>query len=200
MPCVQRAPKRVRIPRAFPGEKEDVMSSKITSTPDLDGKTVTETENDAEHGECASADAMPCIKHPTDVQFSPGTRFRLGEIEVELIHCLSLDRMVVRERLTGETRVAVRAELRQIDKAADASPQLSIKPERVSEELLTQITARAQALQPYVSSGVLPSVDAHRIAKAFGVSSRTVRRWLRRYQRQGDVTAFIPAQRGMQPG
>ena len=176
------------------------MSSKITPMLDIDGKTVAETENVAEQGEGASSNAMLCIKHPTDVQFSPGTRFRLGEIEVELLHCLSLDRMVVRERQTGETRVAIRAELRLMDKAVDASPQPTIKPERVSEELLAQITAREQALQPYVSSGVLPRVDAHRIAKAFGVSSRTVRRWLRRYQRQGDVTALIPAQRGTRPG
>jgi putative transposase len=175
------------------------MNSKITSMPDVDGKTVTETENVAEHREGASSDAMLCIKHPTDVQFSPGTRFRLGEIEVELLHCLSLDRMVVRERQTGETRVVVRAEL-LMDKAADASSQPTIQSERVSEELLAQITAREQALRPYVSSGVLPRVDAYRIAKAFGVSSRTVRRWLRRYQRQGDVTALIPAQRGARPG
>jgi hypothetical protein len=122
------------------------MNSKVTSMPDIDGKTVTETENVAEHGEGTSSNAVLCIKHPTDVQFSPGTRFRLGEIEVELLHCLSLDRMVIRERQTGETRVVVRAELRLMDKAADASPQPTIKPERVSEELLAQITAREQAL------------------------------------------------------
>lgn len=118
------------------------MSSKITSMPDIGGETVTGTENVAEHGEGAFSDAILCVKHPTDVQFSPSTRFRLGMIKVELLHCLSLDRMVVRERQTGETRVVVRAELRLMDKAADASPQPTIKPERVSEELLAQITAQ----------------------------------------------------------
>ena len=68
------------------------MNSKVTSMPDIDGKTVTGTENVAEHGEGASSNAVLCTKHPTDVQFSPGTRSRLGEIEVELLHCLSLDR------------------------------------------------------------------------------------------------------------
>ena len=58
--------------------------------------------------------------------------------------------MVVRERQTGETRVVVRAELRLMNKAADASPPPAIRPERVSEELLAQITAREQTLQPYV--------------------------------------------------
>ncbi|MBS0417029.1 MAG: hypothetical protein JSR66_04915 [Proteobacteria bacterium] len=109
------------------------MNSKITSMPDIDGTTVTGSENVAEHGEGASSNAMLYIKHPTDVQFSPGTRFRLGEIEVELAHCLSLDRMVVRERQTGETRVVVRAELRLMDTSTDTSLQRAIKPERVTE-------------------------------------------------------------------
>ena len=140
-------------------------------------------------------DILPSTCKSTDVLLSPGTCFKLGEIAVELMHCLSLDRVVVRERQTGETRVVTRAALQPINRAAESLSQPAIKPECVSEELLAQITARERALQPYVSSGVLPRVDAHRIAKTFEVSSRTVRRWLRRYQRRGDVTAFIPAQR-----
>jgi hypothetical protein len=45
----------------------------------------------------------------------------------------------------------------------------------------------------------LPDDLAHNHNKV-GVSARTIRRWLRRYQRRGDVTGLLPAPRGVRLG
>ena len=159
-----------------------------------------ETNGDLGSGPNTAATATPCTNHPADIQFSPGTRFKLGELTVELVHCLSLDRIVITEMGTGETRVVTRSELRPINISSDVRVDSPVELERVSESQLAELTAREEALRPYVNGRELTRPEAQRLAKTLGASARTVRRWLRRYQRRGDVTALLPSPPGVRPG
>jgi hypothetical protein len=49
-----------------------------------------------------------------DVQFRPGSKFKLGEFPVSFIHCLSLERVVVSDTTSDEMRVVTRTELVEI--------------------------------------------------------------------------------------
>ena len=160
----------------------------------------TETKGDFGIGPNADAGATPYANHPADIQFHPGARFKLGELTVELVHCLSLDRLVSTELKTGETRVITRGELRPINIAQDARVEGAVELDRVSEGQLAELTTREEALRPYINGRPLTRPEAQRLAKTLSVSARTVRRWLRRYQRRGDVTALLPAPRGVRPG
>jgi putative transposase len=165
-----------------------------------DKMVAAETKDDFGSGPNTDAGATPCANHPADIQFSPGARFKLGELTVELAHCLSLDRLVITELKTGETRVVTRGELRPINIAHDARRERAVELDRVSEGQLAELTTREEALRPYINGRPLTRPEAQRLAKTLGVSARTVRRWLRRYQRRGDVTALLPAPRGVRPG
>lgn len=133
-----------------------------------------------------------------DIHFGPGTRFKLGELTVSLVHCLSLDRVVVSDVTSGEMRVVTRIDLRPIGAAEGARHPISL--EGISEEALTRATARYEALRPYVASGVLPSRDAHQLARQLNTSMRTLRRWLQRYKQRGDLTAFMDSAPGLRQG
>jgi putative transposase len=135
-----------------------------------------------------------------DVEFSPGVRFKLGELMVELVYCLTLDRVVVTDLRTGETRVVTRAELTPVEATQHEQLERAIKLEDVTEEMLVKARACEEALRPYLAAGTLSLTDARRLAKTLGVSTRTVRRWIQRYKHQGDITAFLPAPRGARRG
>ena len=135
---------------------------------------------------------------PGDIHFGPGSRFKLGELTVSLVHCLSLDRVVVSDVTSGEMRVAARMDLTPV--GATEGPKHRIPLEGISEEALARATARYEALRPYITSGVLPSRDAHHLARQLNTSMRTVRRWLQRYKRCGDLTAFMDSAPGLRQG
>lgn len=137
-----------------------------------------------------------------DVQFLPGTRFKLGELIVELCHCLSMDRLVVRELESGCTRVATRADLRPIERPRSLENAASRRPalENITEAQLEQLKVREEALQPYLDGKELSAIEAHRLGQKLGVTARTVRRWLNRYKRYGDATELLPRQRGVRQG
>lgn len=135
-----------------------------------------------------------------DVQFGPGSRFKLGRLTVSLVHCLSLDRVVVSDLSSGEMRVVTRAELVPTDTATAEGAKHPIHLEGVSEEILACATARYEALQPHILSGVLSSGDAHQLARQLKTSVRTLRRWLQRYKGHGDLTAFIDRTPGLRQG
>ena len=146
------------------------------------------------------AGPSPVSVHPEDIPFSPGTRLRLGATSLQLVHALSLDRLLVKDLETGETRIVARAEVRR----ADARPgEREPRPSAVSsitEAQLAQLTVREQVLKPYADGRELSGDEAHRLGMSLGVSARTVRRWLRRYQRAGDLMGLLPGRRGVQPG
>jgi putative transposase len=135
-----------------------------------------------------------------DVQFGPGSRFKLGELTVSLVHCLSLDRVVVSDLTSGEMRVVTRAELVSIRAVTAESSKHPIHLEGVNEEILACATARYAALQPYIACGVLTTRDAHQLARQLKASVRTLRRWLQRYKERGDLTAFIDRAPGLRQG
>ena len=85
-----------------------------------------------------------------DVQLRPGSRFKLGRLTVSLVHCLSLDRVVVSDLTSGEMRVVTRAELVPIDTATGQGAKHPTHLEGVSEEILACATARYEALQPHI--------------------------------------------------
>lgn len=100
-----------------------------------------------------------------DVQFLPGTRFKLGELIVELSHCLSMDRLVVRELESGCTRVVTRADLRPIERPRSLENAASRRPalENITEAQLEQLKVREEALQPYLDGKELSAIEAHRL-------------------------------------
>jgi putative transposase len=175
-------------------------NSASAPTPSATEETTAEAEGDSEPRLEVETGAKPFTNHPADLQFSPGTRFKLGELTVELAHCLSLDRIVVTELRTGETRVVTRGDLRPVNTNLDAQVERSVELESLSEEQLADLTAREELLKPYISGRVMSSLEAQLLAKKIGVSARTLRRWLRRYQRRGDVTGLLPAPRGVRLG
>lgn len=111
--------------------------------------------------------------NPGDVHFGPGSQFKLGEFPVILVHCLSLDRVVVSDPTSGEMRVATRTDLTPMGSATAESVQRPISLEGVSEEILARATARQEALRPYIASGVLSSREAHQLAGQLKTSTRT---------------------------
>jgi len=136
-----------------------------------------------------------------DVQFLPGTRFKLGELAVELSHCLSMDRLVVRELESGFTRVVTRTDLRPIERApSENAANRQPASENITETQLEQLNVREDELRPYLDGKELTGVEAHRLGKKLGVTARTVRRWLSRYKRYGDATELLPRQRGVRQG
>ncbi len=135
-----------------------------------------------------------------EVQFGPGSKFKLGELTVSLVHCLSLDRVVVSDLAAGEMRVVTRAELVPIRAATAEDAKHPIHLEGVTEEILACATARYEALQPCIVSGVLTTQDAHQLARQLKASVRTLRRWLQRYKERGDLTAFIDRAPGLRQG
>ena len=135
-----------------------------------------------------------------DVHFGPGTRFKLGQLTVSLVHCLSLDRVVVSDPTSGEMRVVTRTDLTPMGPATAECVQRPISVEGVSEEILARATARQDALRPYIASGVLSSRDAHQLSGQLKTSTRTLRRWLQRYKERGDLTAFMDLPPGLRQG
>jgi putative transposase len=119
---------------------------------------------------------------------------------VELVHCLSLDRLVVKDLQTGEMRVVGRGELQPIETSVVDADEPRIDVTNLSEEMLAELTAREEALRPYLSGGVLTGAEALRVGKTLGVSARTIRRWLHRYRRRGDVTGLVAERPGKRPG
>jgi hypothetical protein len=136
----------------------------------------------------------------SDVQFKPGAQFKLGELTVSLVHCLSLDRVVVSDPTSSEMRVVTRADLRPPDPAVVESIDRPIHLEGVTEEILACATTRYEALQPYIACGVLTTRDARQLARHLNASVRTLRRWLQRYKERGDLTAFIDRAPGLRQG
>lgn len=139
--------------------------------------------------------------HPADLGYSRGTHFRLNGFEVAVDHCLSLERLVVRELTTGHTRVVMRTELRPVEGMApegreDARPEL----DDVTEAQLEQLRMREDALRPYVGGKRLSALDAQKLTKQLGVSLRTLRRWLQRYRRYQDATELLPRRPGKRRG
>jgi hypothetical protein len=52
-----------------------------------------------------------------DVHFGPGTRFKLGQLTVSLVHCLSFDRVVLSDPTSGEMRVVTHTDLTPVGPA-----------------------------------------------------------------------------------
>jgi putative transposase len=150
--------------------------------------------------EAESIGRLAIKTNPDDVHFVPGTRFKVGELTVGLVHCLSLDRVVVSDPTSGEMRVVPRADLTPIRSGPTGDVRHAPHLEDVSEEALARATARQDALRPYITSGVLPSRDARQLARQLKTSVRTVRRWLQRYKRCGDLTAFMDGAPGLRQG
>lgn len=147
-----------------------------------------------------TVEERPAATNAHDVQFAPGVRFKFGELNVELTHCLSLDRVVITDVVTREARVVSRAELTPVEYGAGGDARRPIQFDGVSEEQLAQAVTREQALRPYFQAGTLPTRDAYQLAKALSVSTRTLWRWMHRYKHCGDVTAFLDAPRGLRQG
>jgi putative transposase len=135
-----------------------------------------------------------------DIRFEPGTRFKLGELTVELLHCLSLHRVVISDPTTGEARVVARAELKPLEKGVNAEAARPPELNDVSEEAFAKGAAREDALRPYITAGVMSDREAHRLGRTLGVSGRTVWRWMKRYKQCGDITAFLDAPPGVRQG
>jgi Helix-turn-helix domain len=148
----------------------------------------------------AQSRAWPVEVTSRDVQFVAGARFKLGELTVAITHCLSMDRLVVCDPVSGETRVVTRVELKPMHQPGtmeDADSPLQLE---VSEEDFERAAARHKALQPYIATGVLSTREAHQLAKELCASIRTIRRWIQRYRQRGDITAFIDRPPGPQQG
>lgn len=175
-----------------------IKSARSTTLEDVEAHSAG---NVSELGQTTGTVSTHSCSHPADLQFSPGTQFKLRELIVQLRHCLSFDRLVVRELQSGQTRVVTRAELRPVEAprsetAADRRESL----ENVTEDDLEQLTMREEALRPYLNDQPLSRLEAQRLAKQLGVCARTVQRWLRRYRRDGDATELLPRPRGVRPG
>ena len=164
------------------------------------GKESAVRELDAESTSVTEAVPWPVSAHPEDIPFSPGTRLRLGVTQVRLVHALSLDRLLVKDLETGETRIVARATVRPVDKSPAGPDPQPIEGTNVSDEQLARLTAREAVLKPYVGGGELTRKEARRLGSTLGVSARTVRRWLHRYRRAGDITGLMPRRRGVQSG
>lgn len=164
------------------------------------GKESAARELDAEPTSVTEAAPWPVSAHPEDIPFSPATRLRLGATAVQLVHALSLDRLLVKDLETGETRIVARAGVRRIEARPDEREPRPSAVSSITDEQLAQLTVREQLLKPYADGRELTGEEARRLGKTVGVSSRTVRRWLRRYQRAGDIMGLLPGRRGVQPG
>ena len=150
--------------------------------------------------ETDSVEVLPVVTNSRDIQFVPGARFKLGELTVALAHCLTVDRVVVTDPVSGEMRVVMRAELNPINPTSGGPVECAARLQGVSEEVLARATERHEALRPYIDSGVLPSREAHQLAHALKTSIRTLRRWLQRYKLRGDLTAFMDLRPGLREG
>jgi putative transposase len=97
--------------------------------------------------------------------------------------------------------VVTRTELRPLEAVSpESSADRRPETENVTEAQLDRLRVREEALRPYLGSKNMSGLDAQRLAKRLGVSARTVRRWLRRYQRYGDATELLPRRRGVRRG
>ena len=138
--------------------------------------------------------------HPGDISFSPGSRLMLGAIPVQLVHALSLERLLVRDLQTGETRIVARAAVGAIESSSAEPDPPRAAGTNVNDEQVARLTAREEMLKPYLGGRALTRKEARRLGNALGVSARTVCRWLRRYRHAGDITGLMPRPRGVQSG
>jgi putative transposase len=134
------------------------------------------------------------------VQFEIGARFKHNGKVVEIRHCLRLDEFVVHESQSDDLLVVPRSELTPLPATPSPEPSGAIELDKVSKEQFAQATAREKATKELLRYGVLSQLDAHTLARTFGVSSRTIRRWVVRYKAQPDFTAFLDKPRGPKPG
>ena len=174
--------------RNSPPRRANAKEGGAASVPNLDPTSVTE------------AGPSPVSVHPADILFSPGTRLRLGAIPVQLLHALSLERLLVKDLETGATRIVARAAVTAGEPSVTETDPSPSSVTNVNDEQLVRLTAREAVLKPYVGDSELTRKEAHRLGQSLGVSARTVRRWLRRYQRAGDLMGLLPGRRGVQPG
>jgi putative transposase len=138
--------------------------------------------------------------HPDDISFAPGARLTLGAIPVQLVNALSLERLLVRDLQTGETRIVARAAVGAIESSsAEPEPPRAART-NVNDEQVARLTAREEMLKPYLGGRALTRKEARRLGNALGVSARTVCRWLQRYRHAGDITGLMPRPRGVQSG
>ena len=146
------------------------------------------------------AASPPGSAHPDDIPYSPGARLRLGPIPVQLVHALSLERLLVRDLQTGETRIVARAAVGTIESSSAEPDPPRAAGTNVNDEQVARLTAREEMLKPYLGGRALTRKEARRLGNALGVSARTVCRWLRRYRHAGDITGLMPRPRGVQSG
>ena len=150
----------------------------------------------------AAMDAAPPpgSAHPDDLPYSPGARLKLGVIPVQLVHALSLERLLVKDLQTGETRIVARAAVSAIETNSSEPDPPPAAGTKLNDEQLARLTAREQMLKPYLGGRELTREEARRLGGALGVSARTVCRWLRRYRLAGDITGLMARPRGVQSG
>lgn len=180
------------------------MSSRNARAPQLstDAEADAASAPDLNPSAAANAEGSSASVLRGDVQIAPGTRLEVGAIPVEVVHCLSLERLVVKDLKTGEMRVIERGEANPVESNAnlqDPKPR-AVDVARIDENQLAQLSAREQMLKPYADGEALSREAARRLGKALGMSARTVRRWVRRYQKVGDITGLLPKLRGAPKG
>lgn len=136
----------------------------------------------------------------TDVAFSENQEFLHRGSRVVLKSVLTLDRMVVCDCASKQTYVVDRSDLAPLASSREPTVPSIEQINTVTEEQLAIATARQRALESHLANFKLSEVGAHQLARQFQVDTRTVRRWVARFRKVGDVTAFLDIPRGRRAG
>ncbi|MHB1542203.1 MAG: hypothetical protein ACYCYH_13020 [Steroidobacteraceae bacterium] len=88
---------------------------------------------------------------------------------MQLVHALSLERLLVKDLQTGETRIVARAAVSAIETYSSEPDPPPAAGTKVNDEQLARLTAREQMLKPYLGGRELTRKEARRLGGALAV-------------------------------
>ncbi|MEO8129821.1 MAG: Mu transposase C-terminal domain-containing protein [Bryobacteraceae bacterium] len=132
------------------------------------------------------------------IRVSVGDRVLAGGCEAVITHVVSAEEVIVRDLTAGAVRQVPVRTLRPAPPAPE--PRLQTDLSLVSNEDWAVAQMRYEAVKPLLAAPRTGSNVLKEVAARTGRHQSTIYRWLRRYQREGQQTALIPARTGVNPG
>jgi putative transposase len=130
----------------------------------------------------------------------PGQRVECGGRIYVISHLISIDTVfAVDEQTQQSTRLRIDT-LSPAPVEAIAPVETSCDLQLYSDEEWAIAQQRFQAIKPLLDNPLRTRIDAEEMARAKGVHTSTLYKWLKTYQDAGHVSALVPTKRGRRVG
>lgn len=136
------------------------------------------------------------------VAIEPGVQVGLGGRLHRVVRLLDLETVLVAEEATGRLTTA---KLRDLDLSSPGAPDTNPSAEAadlatLSNRVWAVAIRRYDSIRPFVEGELVGREAVHEAAVAAGVTTSTLYRWMRRFERTGRVDSLVPTRPGARAG